>query len=151
MPDALRAATLLAFDYGLQRTGIAVGQTVTNSARALTTLAAIDGEPDWRTIEHLIDEWRPDLLLVGLPVSDDGTETAQCDAAREFATQLTHFGPPVQLIDEHLTSNEASRRLRGDRASGVRKRQVRKGDIDALSAVIIAEQWLQQRDVQHLS
>lgn len=151
MPDTLRAATLLAFDYGLRRTGVAVGQTVTNSARALTTLSAIDGEPDWRTIEHLIDEWHPDVLLVGLPVSGDGSETAQCDAARYFATQLTQFGPPVQLIDEHLTSDEASRRLKHERQSGVRKRRVSKGDVDAVSAVVIAEQWLSQRDVQQLS
>lgn len=151
MPDTLRAATLLAFDFGLQRIGIAVGQTVTNSARALTTLNAIDHEPDWVAIEHLIDEWQPDVLLVGLPLSDDGSESALCDAARDFATRLTRLDLPVQLIDEHLTSSEAANHLKAARQSGARRRRVRKGDIDALSAVLIAEQWLRQRDVQKLT
>ena len=144
MPDA---TTLLAFDYGARRIGIAVGQTVTGSARELATLDAIDDAPDWDAIETLIDDWRPDLLLVGLPLDADGGESAQCAAARAFAAELAASGLPVQLIDEHLTSREAESRLAAARASGRRRRRVRKGDVDALSAVLIAEQWLSHRDL----
>lgn len=147
MPESHHTTTLLAFDYGAQRIGVAVGQTVTGSARELTTLTAIGGEPDWDAIETLIDDWQPDLLLVGLPLNDDGSESAQCNAARDFAAELTTAGLPVQLIDEHLTSSEASQRLRDARSKG-RRRRLQKGDIDALSAVLIAEQWLAERDVR---
>ncbi len=147
MPEATTTSTLLAFDFGGQRIGVAVGQTITGSARALTTLTAIAGEPDWRSIETLIDDWQPDLLLVGLPLNDDGSESAQCVAARDFAAELTTAGLPVQLIDEHLTSSEASNRLREARGQG-RRRRIQKADIDALSAVLIAEQWLSERDVR---
>lgn len=144
MPEA---TTLLAFDYGARRIGVAVGQTVTGSARELATLTAVGDEPDWDAIESLIDDWQPDLLLVGLPLDADGGESAQCEAVRAFATELAHAGLPVQLIDEHLSSREAEARLAEARSSGRRRRRVAKGDVDALSAVIIAEQWLADRDL----
>lgn len=147
MPEAGRTGSLLAFDFGARRIGVAIGQTLTASARELATLESVNGEPDWQRIEHLIDEWQPDLLLVGLPVNDDGSESAQCTLARAFAAHLGAFGLPVQLIDEHLTSSEASQRLAEQRRSGRRTRRLRKGDIDALSAVLIAEQWLHERDI----
>lgn len=144
MPDP---TTLLAFDYGARRIGVAVGQTVTGSARELATLTAVGDAPNWDAIESLIDDWKPDLLLVGLPLDADGTESEQCRAVRAFATELAHSGLPVQLIDEHLSSREAESRLAEARASGRRRRRVVKGDVDALSAVIIAEQWLTDRDL----
>ncbi|MEM7612887.1 MAG: Holliday junction resolvase RuvX [Pseudomonadota bacterium] len=151
MPDKGSPASLIAFDFGNRRIGVAVGQTLTASARELTTLQSVDGEPDWAEIDSIIDDWGPDLLLVGLPVNDDGTESTQCEAARDFAAALGEYGLPVQLIDEHLTSNEAARRLADDRRQGKRRRRVQKGDIDALSAVLIAEQWLYQRDISRQS
>ena len=144
MPDA---TTLLAFDYGARRIGVAVGQTVTGSARELTTLSSSGDTPDWRAIESLIDEWRPNLLLVGLPLDADGGESPLCTEVRQFAAELAESGLPVQLIDEHLSSREAESRLVAARASGRKRRRVVKGDVDALSAVIIAEQWLAQRDL----
>lgn len=144
MPDA---TTLLAFDYGARRIGVAVGQTITGSARELTTLTSVDEAPDWDAIESLIDDWRPDLLLVGLPLDADGGESGLCPEVRNFAAELAASGLPVQLIDEHLSSREAESRLVDARASGRKRRRVAKGDVDALSAVIIAEQWLADRDL----
>ena len=139
--------TLLAFDYGRRRIGVAVGQTITASARPLDTVPARGDDPDWERIGDLIDQWSPDLLLVGLPVWADGAESEQCAAARGFAARLADFELPVQLIDEHLTSSAAADELRSARAAGRRTRRVRKGDIDAVSAVLIAEQWLHERDL----
>ncbi len=150
MPD-LPSATLLAFDFGQRRIGVAVGQTVTHSARPLTTLVSSDNGPDWEAIEQLIDDWGPNVLLVGLPLSADGSESDQCRAARQFAADLGEYEIPVQLIDEHLTSAEATDLLREARRRGNRQQRVRKGDIDALSAALIAEQWLNQRNLGHPS
>lgn len=147
MPDFGLTESLLAFDFGLKRIGVAVGQTITQSARELATLHSQGGAPDWHAIETLINDWAPDLLLVGLPVNADGEETAQSTIARQFAAELAEFGLPVQLIDEHLTSSAASSMLKTQRQRGSRKRRVKKTDVDALSAVIIAEQWLRERDI----
>ena len=148
MPE-FHSATLLAFDFGLRRIGVAVGQTVTHSARPLTTLISGDDGPDWLAIERLIDDWRPDVLLVGLPLSSDGSESDQCRAARGFAAELGDYDIPVQLIDEHLTSAAATDLLREARRRGDRQNRVRKGDIAAVSAALIAEQWLNERDLGH--
>lgn len=148
MPDT---TTLLAFDFGQRRIGVAVGQTITASARPLTTLTSSDSGPDWRAIEALINDWSPDLLLVGLPLSDDGSESQQCQAARAFAAELGEFDVPVQLINEHLTSAAATELLRDSRRRGERRHRVRKDDIDAVSATLIAEQWLNQRSFGHPS
>ncbi|MEM9173253.1 MAG: Holliday junction resolvase RuvX [Pseudomonadota bacterium] len=145
MPEADSITTLLAFDYGRRRTGVAIGQTITGSARGLLTLEALGEQPDWQQIAALIDQWQPDLLLVGLPRRADGSDSEQTLAARAFASELGQFDLPVQLIDEHLTSNDASRQLAEQRRSGRRSRRVRKQDIDALSAALIAEQWLHER------
>lgn len=139
---------MLAFDYGGRRTGVAVGQTITGSARALKTLTSVAGAPDWASIDQLLDEWRPDLILVGLPLRDDGSDSPQTLAAREFARALEQRGSRVTLVNEHLTSNEASRALAEARGDGSRRRRVRKEDIDALAAVLIAEQWLRAAPAQ---
>lgn len=147
-PDRDPTTSLLAFDFGLRRIGVAVGQTVTRSARAIATLNAVDGEPDWAELEAMIRDWAPDLLLVGLPLREDGSESGATAAARRFAAALTRFDRPVQLIDEVLTSAAAQDVLRHQRASGDRRRRVRKADVDSMSAVLIAEQWLNERDVR---
>ena len=146
-PDRGTTTSLLAFDFGLRRIGVAVGQTVTASARAIATLQAVDGEPDWAALDALIDDWAPDLLLVGLPLREDGSESGATAAARRFAAQLNRFGKPVQLIDEVLTSVTAQDMLKQQRATGDRRRRVRKHDVDAMSAVLIAEQWLNERRI----
>ena len=139
--------SLLAFDFGLARIGVAVGQTITGTARALTTIQWQPETPDWSAIGSLIDDWQPDLLLVGLPVNAAGEDTDQCAPARAFAAALGDYDLPVQLIDEHLTSSEAKSRMRDARQSGRRKKRVAKPEIDAVSAVLIAEQWLAERNI----
>ncbi|MEN7343538.1 MAG: Holliday junction resolvase RuvX [Pseudomonadota bacterium] len=139
--------SLLAFDFGLARIGVAVGQTITGTARALATIQWQPETPDWSAIETLIDDWQPDLLLVGLPVNAEGEDTDQCAPARAFAAELGDYELPVQLIDEHLTSSEAKSRMREERQSGRRKKRIAKPEIDAMSAVLIAEQWLAERNI----
>jgi len=128
-------ATLLGFDFGPRKIGVAVGQTITRSASPLTTLRSQDRRPDWQAIEALVSDWRPSALVVGLPYNMDDTEAEWAGAARRFARQLHgRFGLAVHLVDERLTSIEARRQL-GRAASSL-------AVIDATAARLILETWL---------
>lgn len=143
MPDTPENGTVLAFDFGLRRIGVAVGQTVTRSATTLITLAAREGLPEPGAIERLIREWQPDRILLGMPFAPGETSVLEAPLD-EFRVMLESHGIPVELVDEQFTSAEAAARLVGERRSGRRRRRLRKGDVDSLSASIIAEQWLRR-------
>jgi putative Holliday junction resolvase len=136
------SATFLGFDYGERRIGVAVGETLTGSARALPTLHR-SASIDWTALRRLVSEWGPAALVVGLPLNEDGSDQPITDSARGFARQLgQHTGLPVHLVDERYSSRSADDRLRQARASGERVRRLRKGDRDGESARVILEQWL---------
>ena len=127
--------TLLGFDYGPRKIGVAVGQTITGSASPLTTLRSHGERPDWARIEGLIREWQPEAAVVGLPYNMDDSETEIAPRARRFARQLEgRFGLQVHLVDERLTSLEARRQL-GRTATSLEA-------IDAMAAKLILETWL---------
>ena len=134
-------ATILAFDFGRRRIGVAVGQTVTGSASPLGIVANGEQGPDQDRIAELIGEWRPERLVVGLPLNADGSEGAIVDDVRAFADVLGRHGLPVDTCDEHLSSKEAEQALVRARQAGSRGR-IRKADIDAAAAVVIAERYL---------
>jgi putative Holliday junction resolvase len=127
--------TLLGFDYGPRKIGVAVGQTITGSASPLTTIRSHGERPDWARIEGLIREWQPKAAVVGLPYNMDDSETELAPRARRFARQIEgRFGLQVHLVDERLTSIEARRQLgRSATSSEV---------IDAMAAKLILETWL---------
>jgi putative Holliday junction resolvase len=101
-------ATVLAFDFGVRNIGVAVGQTITRTASAVATLRARDGVPDWNTVDAVLREWRPDLLLVGLPLNMDDTVSAMATRARRFGARLhERYRLRVEMVDERLTSFEA--------------------------------------------
>jgi conserved hypothetical protein TIGR00250 len=129
---------LLGFDFGTKSIGVAVGQQLTGTARALTALKAQDGTPDWKLIEKLLKEWQPDYVVVGLPLNMDGTEQPLTDRARKFANRIHgRFGVRVELQDERLSTVEA----RADLFERGGFRALQKGQVDSQSAVIILEDW----------
>jgi putative holliday junction resolvase len=137
---------LLAFDFGLRRIGVAVGQTTTNSANAAGALPVTDGKPDWTGVLACVRDWAPTRLLVGLPYNMDGSETSTTAACRAFGEELSRrAGLPVEFVDERLTSHAAYDELRDARRTGVRARRIRREDIDANAARLILETWLQAR------
>lgn len=137
------ATTVIGFDYGARRIGIAVGNAITNSARALDVLANGERGPDWQRLDALLREWRPDALLVGLPLTLDDGEQVTSRAARTFAGELqTRYGLPVQLVDERHSSQEAAQRFAARRAGGTAKRKDAAA-LDAVAAEIIVERWLE--------
>lgn len=138
-------STVLVFDFGLQRTGVAVGNTIVGTASALQTLQSINQKPDWDTITRLINEWRPSQLVVGMPRNLDGEDVPITPSVEKFCNQLRgRYNLPVDEANEQFTSIEAGRRLKEVRQAG-RKRKVRKEELDQLSAVIIFENWYQSQ------
>ena len=135
---------VLSFDFGFRRIGVAVGQTLTGTASALETVSH-GQRPDWAAIDRLVTEWKPALLLVGLPLGSEGEETEMSKAARTFGAALQkRYGSPVEYIDERLTSRVAESRFAEQRAAGTRRRKDA-SQLDAIAAQIICENWLQSR------
>ena len=100
-----KAKTILCFDYGSKSIGVAVGQFITQTATPVADLTAKDGIPNWDHINQLIQEWQPDLLLVGLPLNMDGSSSEMAVRAKKFANRLHgRFGLPFAMVDERLSS-----------------------------------------------
>lgn len=143
MPDAALPDVVLGFDFGMRRIGVAVGSGVSGSAQALTTLHHSGDGPDWKAVARLVNEWRPQALVVGLPLLESGEEQPITGHARWFMRELAgQFDLPIHEADERFTSTEAMARLRTDRATGARRKRLAKGDSDAMAAQIILESWL---------
>jgi putative holliday junction resolvase len=136
-------STVIAFDYGTRRIGIAAGDTLTRTAAPRPAASVNASGPDWAAIGREIDALGPALLVVGAPYNADGSPGALTSAASAFAAELaSRFGLPVQRVDERFSSLEASEALRARRASGARRRRVRPGDVDSAAAAIILGRWL---------
>jgi len=132
----------LSFDYGIKRIGVAVGQTITGTASELAPLKAKDGIPNWQEIEKLIKEWQPDILLVGLPLNMDGSESEMSKRARKFANRLHgRFGKPFEMVDERLSSEEAKYDLRDQGIHDFGHHSV-----DGMVAKILFEDWCEQQN-----
>ncbi len=142
MPEA-RAYTLVAFDFGLRRIGIAAADTVTASPAPRPAVHVLSDGPDWARIEHEIRGLQPQVLIVGIPYNDDGSASSLAVAARSFGAALeSRFGLKVHYVDERFSSLEASARLADSRRRGERGRRVRREDVDSAAAAIILERWL---------
>jgi putative Holliday junction resolvase len=137
-----RDGTVLGFDVGARRIGVAVGSAFGSGARALAVVDVHGGGPDWNAIDLLRREWRPDGLVVGDPMTLDGGDQPIRDRARAFARELRgRYRLPVVMIDERSSSIEAARRFADDRAQGRRKRRDAAA-LDAMAAAVIVERWL---------
>ena len=127
---------ILAFDFGTHHIGVAVGQTVTKTSSPLVVLnVAREGKEIWNTISKLIDEWKPDQLLVGKPLNMDGTPSEMMKKVDSFFKKLQKIsGIPCELVDERLTSFEAKQLMQVDS----------KDDrIDDLAAKIFLDNWIE--------
>ena len=141
-PPALHAGSILAFDFGTRRIGVAVGEPATGLAHPLATISALRKDDRFLAIGKLIDEWRPALVLVGLPTYADGTQHDMTVSARRFARQLEgRFGVAVALADERFTTHSAAEALA---AAGVNARKQR-GVRDQVAAQLILQAYLDER------
>ena len=129
---------IIAFDYGLARIGVAVGQSITNTASPLDTVKAKNGIPDWQLIATLLKQWRPVKVLVGEPFNMDGSDQNITRRARKFSNQIHgRFGVQVEMVDERLSSAAAREEL--FEIGGYKK--LKKSQLDSVAAVLILESW----------
>ena len=136
--------TVLAFDFGLRRIGVAVGQRVTASANPLAVIPNNEDGPDWSAIGQLVREWQPARFIVGMPTSADGSPSEIADHVRAFIAELERYSLPVETQDERFSSLEAKELLKSGRAEGLRGR-ISKEMIDSAAAALIAERWLSKK------
>jgi putative Holliday junction resolvase len=145
MPEKARPQTtgaVLAFDFGLQRIGVAVGEGEVGSAHPLPALAALTQPGRFTAIEKLVKEWKPALFVVGRPLGEDGAPHEMTRRAERFARQLGgRFGLPVKLVDESYSTVEVESRVRA--AYGARKAAnlARGKALDSQAAQLILEQY----------
>jgi len=142
-PESSSPETIIAFDFGLRRIGVAVGQNVTASANPVGAIRNSDSGPDWQAITSIIDEWHPSRLIVGMPLHDDGSPSEMGIHVRDFISELGRFDLPVEQVDERYSSLEANDLLKSERSKGLRGR-INKEAIDSVAAALIAERWLQR-------
>jgi len=137
MPKAL---TILSFDYGTRRVGVAVGNSITQSGQALKTITALNSDALFQEIESILKEWQPDQLVVGRPVHPDGAPHEMTAKAVRFGNQLHgRFHLPVAWVDERYTSAV----LEGDPKMH--------DNLDAHSAVLILEQYFAEQSAKSLN
>ncbi len=134
--------SVVGFDYGKKRIGVATGQTITHTATPCTTINQIDGNPDWSAIAAEIQQWKPQALIVGMPYHTDGSENKMTAACRQFCYELEkRFKLPVIEINEALSSAEAEETLK----QHIKINQQNKYEIDRMAAAIIVQRWLNQQ------
>lgn len=132
------SGTLIGFDFGERRIGVAVGETSTRIANPLGAIEESANEPRFRAIGRIVDEWRPAGFVVGRPRHADDSEHVIAKLAEKFARRLqARYHLPVEFIDETLTSAVAESQLRETRT-----RRGRKSDVDALAAALILQSFL---------
>jgi putative Holliday junction resolvase len=121
---------VMAFDFGMKKIGIAVGQHVTRTATPIAIIRADNGVPDWDRVGKLVNEWQPELFVVGMPLNMDGTESDMARRAARFARKLSgRFGIRADTMDERLTTFEA------------RQRNGKDAEVDDQAAAEILESW----------
>ncbi len=141
MPD-IGQRTVLAFDYGTKSIGVAIGQEITGTASPLAALKARDGIPDWSQIEKIYEEWKPDIVVVGLPLNMDGTSQEMTQRAQKFANRLHgRFRVKVDVADERLSTADAKAML--FELGGYKK--LTKDKIDSVSACVIFSSWAESQ------
>jgi putative holliday junction resolvase len=134
--------TVLGFDVGSRRIGVAVGSAFGSGARALAVVDVHGNAPDWNALDKVLAEWKPDGLVVGDPLTLEGGDQPARKRAHAFARELkARYRLPVVLVDERASSVEAAQRFAVDRAEG-RKRRRDAAALDAVAAAVIIERWL---------
>jgi putative Holliday junction resolvase len=141
-PAKKKITSVLGFDYGKKRIGLATGQTITGTATPCKTINQVDGNPDWDTISAEIQQWKPQILIVGMPYHIDGSENKMTAASRHFCYELEkRFKLPVEYINEALSSQQAEDILK----QTVKINKQNKHEVDRMAAAIIVQRWLDQQ------
>ena len=138
MPDLNSPQLIIAFDFGTQKTGMAVGSSIIESATQLALFPMKDGIPNWDELLKIIKQHQPNLFLVGLPLNMDDSESELSTRARKFARRLRHqTNIETFMVDERLTTREARDELDHYQAQG----RAKKLAADSIAAALFIESW----------
>ena len=131
----------MAFDFGSKRIGVAFGQTITNNAEAIANIKANDGKPDWTKLDLLIEDWKPDAFIIGLPLNMDGSLSLMSHRAKKFANRLRdRYQRDFFMMDERLSSVEA----KAIKANSIIR--PKDPEIDSIAASVILASWLKNNN-----
>jgi putative Holliday junction resolvase len=135
--------SIVGFDFGKKRIGVATGQMITRSATPLKTIDQVEGNPDWSAIESELLQYQPQVLVVGMPYDSDGDENKMTAAVDQFCYELEkRFKLPVEKVNEAFSSQQAEEILR----SGMKINQHNKHEIDRMAAAIIVQRWIDNQN-----
>lgn len=138
--------TAMGFDFGTKRIGVAAGQELTHTAQAIAVVRNDEKDGPWAAIKKLIDEWRPDVLVVGMPIAANGAESEICRAARTFGADLhDRFEIPVEFVDETLTSRAAEEMIKASVPAGKKIEKKRRALKDSVAAELILQTYLHKQ------
>ena len=140
------SSTYIAFDFGMKKMGIAIGQDITNTASPLDSVVMKNGIPEWNALKKLIEEYRPSAIILGKPnVKSKSSETLmkKIDAFKEILEK--DLDQNVEWALEHLTTEDAKEKLKLQRQEGILSRKIMKGQVDSMAAAIFLQDWMNQR------
>ena len=140
------SSTYIAFDFGIKKMGIAIGQDITNTASPLDSVVMKNGIPEWNALKKLLEEYRPSAIILGKPnVKNKSSETLmkKIDAFKEILEK--DLDQNVEWALEHLTTEDAKEKLKLQRQEGILSRKIMKGQVDSMAAAIFLQDWMNQR------
>jgi len=141
----MNTQTLFGIDFGTKKLGIAVGQTLTRTAMGIAVMPVRNLEPDWSELDKLVQRWKPDAFVIGMPWNMDGTANPMTGHAKKFAGQLSaRYDKPCHQVDERLSTREA-RDITRHNAELLGKRPNDRAKVDAMVAQLLLESWLEQQ------
>ena len=139
-------STYIAFDFGMKKMGIAIGQNITNTASPMDSVVMKNGNPDWNALKQLIEEYRPTTVILGKPDVKDKSSEALMKKIEAFKEILEmDLNQNVEWALEHLTTEDAKEKLKLQRQEGILSRRIMKGQVDSMAAAIFLQDWMNQR------
>ena len=140
------SSTYIAFDFGMKKMGIAIGQNITNTASPMDSVVMKNGNPDWNALKQLIEEYRPNSIILGKPDVKDKSSEALMKKIEAFKEILEmDLNQNVEWALEHLTTEDAKEKLKLQRQEGILSRRIMKGQVDSMAAAIFLQDWMNQR------
>lgn len=140
------SSTYIAFDFGMKKMGIAIGQNITNTASPMDSVVMKNGNPDWNALKQLIEEYRPTSIILGKPDVKDKSSEALMKKIEAFKEILEmDLNQNVEWALEHLTTEDAKEKLKLQRQEGILSRRIMKGQVDSMAAAIFLQDWMNQK------